>query len=168
MNLFNFGNQETNDEFYKIESDIVVEEDSGNQVEEEVEEEVVAETEVEVDAPAEEVVAEEDAPVEVEEDAEEEDDDISFFDKDENTIYSISINDVPYFYEDTYEVAVKTMHLTARTLIYKSNSDLEHSIVYRDDYNIDVYKNFLFFRFSAYNIKIDIVRRFNKELLYHA
>ena len=165
MNLFNFGNQETNDEFYKIERhDETVVEDSGNQ---EAEQDNVEEVEQEVEQDAGQEV--EEVEQQVEDDAEEEeDDDISYFDKDENTIYSISINDVPYFYEDTYQSAVKTMHLTARTLIYKSNSDLEHSIVYRDDYNIDVYKNFLFFRFSAYNIKIDIVRRFNKELVYEA
>jgi len=141
------------EEFCKIESDTetvveTVKHDESEIQEEDTQEEVVTQEE--------------------EEEQEEEDDDVKYFDNDENTIYSISINDVPYFYEDKFADATRTMNLTARTLIYKSNSELEHSIVFRDDHNIDVYKNFLFLRFHSYNLRINVVRRFNKELVYEA
>ena len=146
------------EEFCKIESDTetVVEtvKHDESAIQEDVQEEVV--TQEEDDTQEEDVGTEED------------DDDVKYFDNDENTIYSISINDVPYFYEDKFADATRTMNLTARTLIYKSNSELEHSIVFRDEYNIDVYKNFLFLRFHSYNLRINVVRRFNKELVYEA
>ena len=161
MNLFNMMSSQ-DEEFCKIESDTetVVEETTEQQADL---------TQIENDVATEEhdVVATEEY-VGTQEEAEDDDDDIEYFDNDENTIYSISINDVPYFYEDKFAAAVRTMNLTARTLIYKSNSELEHSIVFRDDYNIDVYKNFLFLRFHSYNLRINVVRRFNKELVYEA
>ena len=152
--------QDEAEEFCKIESDTETVIETITTQEEEVQEQDVQEQDVQ-----EQEVQEED---EQEEEVDDDDDDINYFDNDENTIYSISINDVPYFYEDKFAAAVRTMNLTARTLIYKSNSELEHSIVFRDDYNIDVYKNFLFFRFHSYTLRINVVRRFNKELVYEA
>ena len=161
MNLFNImSSQDEAEEFCKIESDTETVIETITTQEEEVQEQDVQEQDVQ-----EQEVQEED---EQEEEVDDDDDDINYFDNDENTIYSISINDVPYFYEDKFAAAVRTMNLTARTLIYKSNSELEHSIVFRDDYNIDVYKNFLFFRFHSYTLRINVVRRFNKELVYEA
>jgi len=162
--------QDEAEEFCKIESDTETVIETITTQEEEVQEQDVQEQDVQEQDVQEQDVQEQEVQEEdeQEEEVDDDDDDINYFDNDENTIYSISINDVPYFYEDKFAAAVRTMNLTARTLIYKSNSELEHSIVFRDDYNIDVYKNFLFFRFHSYTLRINVVRRFNKELVYEA
>jgi len=106
--------------------------------------------------------------VDDEDDDDDEDDEdnsnYEYDDIDETTIYVISINDIPYFYENNYEDAKKRINTFSEKIVlgHKETYDSYCKIIEEDEIHIIINLDFILFTYSYtfYKIKIHTARKY--------
>jgi len=98
---------------------------------------------------------------EEDEDEDEDDDD----EEDETTIYVITINDIPYFYENDYQDAKKRINTFSEKIVlgHKQTYDSYYKIINEDEIHIIINLDFILFtyNYTFYKIKIHTARKYN-------
>ena len=96
------------------------------------------------------------------EDVDDEDEDVD--DEDETTIYVITINDIPYFYENNYEDAKKRINTFSEKIVlgHEKTYDSYYKIINEDEIHIVINLDFILFTYSYtfYKIKIHTARKY--------
>jgi hypothetical protein len=98
-------------------------------------------------------------------DEDKDDENYEYDDINETTIYVISINDIPYFYENNYEDAKKRINTFSEKIVlgHKETYDSYCKIIDEDEIHIIINLDFILFTYSYtfYKIKIHTARKYN-------
>jgi hypothetical protein len=107
---------------------------------------------------------EDDEHDEDDDDEDDDEDNYEYDDIDETTIYVISINDIPYFYENNYEDAKKRINTFSKKIVlgHEKTYDSYYKIIDEDEIHIVVNLDFILFKYNYtfYKIKIHTARKY--------